>query len=81
MGSFTAYCNEGVKAMFTDRTIVRMMRNCSVIRILNKRAEELYFNLQHPNAAIADYNNYIKITQEFLDWAFSTPEERQRKEE
>jgi hypothetical protein len=51
LGHFTAYANQAIKAVFLDRTIVRMMKDCQIVRVLNKRGDELIFNLAHPNAA------------------------------
>lgn len=57
-----------------------MMKNCDIIRILNKRGEELLINASHPNAVYKDYSNYIQVASEFLEWSFSTAEEKAIKE-
>ena len=62
LGHFTAYKNTAIKAVFQDRTIVRIMKDCRIIRILNKKGDELLFNLDHPNPAINEYNDYIKVS-------------------
>ena len=51
LGHFTAYSNQAIKAVFLDRTIVRMMKDCQIVRVLNKRGDELIFNLTNPNTA------------------------------
>jgi hypothetical protein len=51
LGHFTAYANQAIKAVFLDRTIVRMMKDCQIVRVLNKRGDELIFNLTNPNTA------------------------------
>jgi len=55
LGHFTAFYNQAIKAVFQDRTIVRMMKDCKIIRVLNKRGDELLFNLDHPNPAQKEY--------------------------
>ena len=71
LGLFTAYKNKSVKAKFNDRTIIRLMSDCEIIRILNCRGDELLFNIQHPNQSLFnEYGQYIKLTQEFLEYAF-----------
>jgi hypothetical protein len=72
LGHFYAYNNGAIKASFQDRTIVRLMKDCKIIRVLNKRGDELLFNLDHPNQAMAQYNDYIKVANEFFEWAFTT---------
>ena len=49
LGHFTAYSNQAIKVVFQDRTIVRMMKDCHIIRVLNRRGDELLFNILHPN--------------------------------
>lgn len=44
LATFYAYTNRSVKAVFEDRTIVRMIEGCDSIRILNRRAEEITLN-------------------------------------
>ncbi|CDW85361.1 UNKNOWN [Stylonychia lemnae] len=80
LGHFQAYSNKSIKVSFEDRTILRMMRNCDIIRILNKYGEEINLNVQKPNILYNDYRNYIKVADEFYEWAFSSQEERQQKE-
>ena len=55
LGYFTAFNNRAIKAIFEDRTIVRMMHDCRIIRVLNRRGDELLFNLDHPNPAQQEY--------------------------
>ena len=81
LGHFTAYHNRAIKAVFQDRTIVRMMKDCRIIRVLTRRGDELLFNLDHPNPAQDDYQDYIKVSREFFEWAFLTAEEKQEKEQ
>ena len=76
LGQFTAYNNRAIKAVFHDRTIVRMMKECQIVRILNRRGYELLYNLKHPNPSIQqEYHDYIKAAQEFYEWVFLSQEE------
>lgn len=61
LGHFTAYTNKAIKAAFNDRTIVRIMKDCKIIRVLNRRGDELLFNLDHPTGALESYKEYIKV--------------------
>lgn len=62
LGYFIAYSNRAIKAQFSDRTIVRIMKDCQVIRILNRRGDELLFSLAHPNAQVQkEYEHYIQV--------------------
>lgn len=56
------------------------MKDCRIIRVLNKRGDELLFNLDHPNPALEEYSEYIKVSQEFFEWAFLSQEQMQQKE-
>lgn len=49
LANLTAYENQSIKANFSDRTIIRMQKDCSIIRILNKRGDELMLNLEMPS--------------------------------
>ena len=81
LGHFIAYNNRAIKAVFEDRTIVRMMQDCRIIRVLNRRGDELLFNLDHPNPAQREYEDYITVSREFFEWAFLTQEQKQEKEQ
>ncbi len=53
------------------------MSDCEIIRILNSRGDELLFNIQHPNQSLFnEYGQYIKLTQEFLEYAFMSEKDR-----
>lgn len=80
MGHFTAYSNKAVKVVFEDRTLVRMMQGCDVIRILNKKGEEYFFNISKPNLLFNEYKNYVKVAEEFFEWVFLSKEDRESKE-
>lgn len=56
------------------------MQGCESVRILTRFGEELLINLTKQWQA-AEYLNYIKVAEEFYEWAFSTVEERQLKEQ
>ena len=56
------------------------MKDCKIIRILNKRGDELLFNVDHPNQAQAQYDDYIKVANEFFEWAFTSQEEKEAKQ-
>ena len=45
LGTFTAYKNKAIKAQFDDRTIIRMMKGCKLIRILTNRGDELSLDI------------------------------------
>ena len=55
------------------------MKDCRIIRVLNRRGDELLFNLDHPNPAQDDYQDYIKVSREFFEWAFLSAEEKHEK--
>ena len=57
------------------------MKDCQIIRVLNKKGDELLFNLLHNNTAYREYEDYIKVSQEFFEWVFLAPEEKQEKED
>ena len=52
VGTLTAYQNESVKAQFLDRTIVRAQKGCYIIKILNKRGDQLMINMIKPNETL-----------------------------
>ena len=81
LANFTAFHNKAIKVVFEDRTIVRMMQSCDIVRVLNKRGDEMLFNLKNPNAAYFEYQNYVQVSLEYFEWVFASPEERLRKEE
>ena len=73
IGSLVAYENQSVKANFSDRTIIRMQKDCNIVRILNKRGDELMLNLSSPSEVILnEYFQYIRVVREFLEHVFST---------
>jgi hypothetical protein len=87
LAHFTAYCNKAIKVVFEDRTIVRMIYGSDVVRILTKLGEEVLVNLRKPKhhhaaafSLVQEYHNYIKVAEEFFEWAFSSPEQRALKE-
>ena len=45
LAHFQAYTNKSIKVSFQDRTILRMMQNCDIIKILNKYGEEINLNI------------------------------------
>lgn len=70
LGHFTAYSNKHIKALFDDRTIVRVFEGCKMAKILNKMGEELYVNLERKNLVTEEYASYLKVVNEFFDWVF-----------
>jgi len=52
LGTFTAYSNKAIKAVFNDRTIIRAMLGCPIVKILNRKGDELLLNYEHPNASL-----------------------------
>ena len=70
LGEFKAYANGAIKVVFQDRTIVRLMKDCPIIRVLTRRGDELLFNFNHPNPAQKEYQDYIQVAQEFFDHCF-----------
>jgi hypothetical protein len=82
LGKFIAYSNKSIKVMFEDRTILRLMNNCDIVRLLNKRGEEVVFNINKESSHLLmrEYGNYVKVGEEFFEWAFSSPEQRALKE-
>ena len=52
LGTFTAYSNKAIKVMFNDRTIVRAMLACPIVKILNRKGDELLINYEHPNQSL-----------------------------
>jgi hypothetical protein len=59
LAQFTAYYNKAVKVVFEDRTIVRMMQKCDIVKVLTRKGDEMFFNVKSPNVAYYDYKNYI----------------------
>jgi hypothetical protein len=55
LAQFTAYCNKAIKVVFEDRTIVRMMKGCDAIRVLNRLGDEVLINLRKPNVFYHEY--------------------------
>ena len=55
---------------------MRIMKDCRIVRILNKRGDELLFNLDHPNPAMSSYNDYIKVSQEFFEHSFLSQDQK-----
>ncbi len=49
LGTFTAYSNKSIKINFNDRTILRAMIGCPIVKILNRKGDELLINYEHPN--------------------------------
>lgn len=79
LGTFTAYSNKAIKVVFNDRTIVRAMLACPIVKILNRKGDELMINYDHPNQSlINEYSEYLRVSQEYLGWAFLTEEERKQ---
>ena len=64
--------------MFNDRTILRAMIGCPIVKILNRKGDELLINYEHPNQALMnEYQDYLKVSREYLGWAFLNQEDRQ----
>lgn len=81
LGTFTAYSNKAIKVIFNDRTIVRAMLECPIVKILNRKGDELLINYEHPNQVlINEYQEYLRVSQEYLGWVFLTNEQREQKE-
>ena len=74
LATFYGYTNRSVKAVFEDRTIVRLIDGCDSLKILNRRGEEITLNITKSNVLFNEYRNYITVSEEFFDWAFSTLE-------
>ena len=69
-----AYGDRSVKGMFEDRTIVRMREGREMVLILDRSGREIAINLNKPNSLFHEYKNYVKVTQEFFEWAFLSAE-------
>lgn len=68
--------------VFEDRTLLRLSDKSDVVRLLNKRGEEVVFNLKKETSHLQkEYGNYVKVGEDFFEWAFSTPEQRALKEQ
>ena len=83
LAKFTAYTNKAIKVVFEDRTIVRMMQGCDAVRILTRLGEEVLINLRKQNyqnpshfTLMQEYANYLRVAEEFYEWAFYTPTQR-----
>ena len=64
--------------MFNDRTILRAMIGCPIVKILNRKGDELLINYEHPNQSLMnEYQDYLKVSREYLGWAFLNQEDRQ----
>lgn len=79
LASFTAYTNRSIKVRFEDRTVLRMKQGNDHIRILNAKGEELTLSLggvARSYSLIKDFQNYIQVGSEFLEWVYLTKEEK-----
>ena len=79
LATFYAYGNDSIKVVFTDRTILRMQKNCEAVRILDRMGHEMVFNIrtfQRCEVAMKEYANYVTVAMEFFEWAFTPDEER-----
>lgn len=56
------------------------MKDCKIIRVLNRKGDELLFNLENPSQAMNEYYEYIKVAQEFFDWAFLSDEQKEERQ-
>lgn len=82
LATFIAYHNKSIKIVFEDRTIVKMMVNNSIIKILNKYGIEITLNMDKPNQQqYQEYQKYIQVSIEFLEWVYLSKEEKQVREE
>ena len=78
LARFTAYANKAIKIVFNDRTIVRAMLGCPIVKILNRKGDELLLNYEHPNHSLmSEYSEYLRVSEEYLSWAFLSEQERQ----
>jgi hypothetical protein len=75
VGTFTAYNDGSMRALFDDRTVIRINTDLSV-SVLSRKGEQLKLNLDNPYG----FEAYIPVCLEFYEWAFSTPEEKARKQ-
>lgn len=54
-----------------------MQKGCTIVRILNKRGDELMVNLLQPSEhLINEYFDYIKVAREFLEHVFDSEDEK-----
>ena len=69
IGTFTAYNDSTMRAMFDDRTVVWIRG--SIISILTRNGDNITLDRHTGN----QYEKYTNISEEFYDWAF-LPEEQ-----
>ena len=82
LGQFTAYTNRTVKVVFEDRTLLRLTDKSDVVKLINRRGEEVVFGLKKEQSHLQqEYGNYVKVGEDFFEWAFSSPEMRALKEQ
>ena len=74
VGTFTAYNDGSIRALFNDRTVIRLHSDLS-LSVLSRKGEQIKLNLDNPYG----FEAYVPVCLEFYEWAFSTPEEKARK--
>ena len=63
LGAFTAYANKSIKIVFNDRTILRAQIGCPIVKILNRKGDELLINYEHPNHSLMnEYEEYLRVS-------------------
>jgi hypothetical protein len=61
--------------VFEDRTLLRLTDQSDVVKIINRRGEEVVFGLKKEQSHLQlEYGNYVKVGEDFFEWAFSTPD-------
>lgn len=54
------------------------MMGCPIVKILNRKGDELLINYDHPNHSImAEFSEYLRVSEEYLSWAFLNEQERE----
>jgi len=77
VGEFISYKNKAIKCMFKDRTIVRVRMGEEMAVILSKGGERLVVPIENAR----EYEEYMKVAMEFMDYAFTPSHERERREQ
>jgi hypothetical protein len=82
LGKFQAYANGAVRVLFKDRTIVRLMKDCQIARVLSRRGDEFSINLAQPSASVlASFEQHLQVAKEFFDYVFTPQELKQARQQ
>ena len=77
LGEFIAYKNKTAKCTFDDRTIIRIKLGADTAVVLTRQGERLVIPVHNAR----EHEKYVKVCLEFMDYVFTPPRERERREQ